>query len=125
MAVPLAALARIPSANRLPNRCVRAYVVERYYGTDVAKSTAYGMEYQGQGWMNPGSNAVYAEVHAPAAGHSACPVCQMEVDPATALKSFYKGTAYYFCSQSHKELFDQSPEKFVDVAVGRRKGREV
>lgn len=91
-------------------------VVERYYGTDVAKDTAYGMEYQGQGWMNPGSNAVYAEVHAPAAGHSLCPVCQMEVDPATALKSLYKGKAYYFCSQSHKDLFDQSPEKFMDVA---------
>ncbi|MGH8101623.1 MAG: DJ-1/PfpI family protein, partial [Chthoniobacterales bacterium] len=35
-------------------------VVERYYGRDVAKKTAYNMEYQGQGWMNPDSNQLYA-----------------------------------------------------------------
>ena len=28
-------------------------VVERYYGRDVARKTAYNMEYQGEGWMNP------------------------------------------------------------------------
>src|SRR5205814_8032349 len=28
-------------------------VVERYYGRDVAQTTAYTMEYQGQGWLNP------------------------------------------------------------------------
>jgi putative intracellular protease/amidase len=35
-------------------------VVERYYGRDVARQTAFDMEYQGEGWMNPDSNAVYA-----------------------------------------------------------------
>ena len=35
-------------------------VVERYYGREVAQKTAYTMEYQGQGWMNPDSNQIYA-----------------------------------------------------------------
>ena len=35
-------------------------VVERYYGRDVARKTAYNMEYQGEGWMNPDSNQMYA-----------------------------------------------------------------
>lgn len=35
-------------------------VVGRYYGREVATQAAYNMEYQGQGWMNPDSNAVYA-----------------------------------------------------------------
>ncbi|HET9742113.1 MAG TPA: DJ-1/PfpI family protein [Terriglobales bacterium] len=29
------------------------HVVERYYGHEVAKQTAYQMEYQGTGWMDP------------------------------------------------------------------------
>jgi len=29
-------------------------VVERYYGREIAKKTAYNMEYQGQGWMESG-----------------------------------------------------------------------
>src|SRR6184192_728456 len=28
-------------------------VVERYYGREVAQKTAYNLEYQGQGWMDP------------------------------------------------------------------------
>ena len=35
-------------------------VVERYYGREVAQKTAYNMEYQGEGWMNPDSNQTYA-----------------------------------------------------------------
>ena len=35
-------------------------VVERYFGREVAEKTAYNMEYQGLGWMNPNSNQVYA-----------------------------------------------------------------
>src|SRR5438067_4134406 len=34
-------------------------VVERYFGREVARKTAYDMEYQGQGWMNPDSNQTY------------------------------------------------------------------
>ena len=44
------------------------------------------------------------------------PVCGMEVDQAktNALKrtSEYRGTTYYFCSDSCKRRFDASPEKF-------------
>jgi len=35
-------------------------VVERYFGPRVAEKTAYNMEYQGLGWMNPMGNQVYA-----------------------------------------------------------------
>ena len=31
-------------------------VVERYFGREVATQTAYDMEYQGQGWLDPSSN---------------------------------------------------------------------
>jgi putative intracellular protease/amidase/YHS domain-containing protein len=88
-------------------------VVERYYGSDVAKKTAYYMEYQGQGWLNPASNEVYANVAVSTDAHPLCPVCSMEVNKATAPKSAYKGKAYYFCSLGHKELFDKSPARYL------------
>jgi transcriptional regulator GlxA family with amidase domain/YHS domain-containing protein len=88
-------------------------VVERYFGRDVAKNTAYQMEYQGQGWLNPESNAVYAEEAKSTAEHPLCPVCTMEVDAATAPKSVYKGKTYYFCSQEHKDQFDAAPAKWL------------
>ncbi len=37
-------------------------VVERYFGREVAKQTAFTLEYRGEGWMHPGSNAVYASM---------------------------------------------------------------
>jgi Cu+-exporting ATPase len=56
------------------------------------------------------------------------PVCGMEVDekqaPAT---SEYKGKTYYFCAQSCKERFDQSPEKFLSGSIdqhAREAGQE-
>jgi transcriptional regulator GlxA family with amidase domain len=88
-------------------------VVERYYGHEVAVNTAYQLEYQGQGWMDPNSNAVYAKTPVSTAEHPLCPVCEMEVDAATAPKSVYKGKTYYFCMQSHKAMFDSAPDKFV------------
>jgi len=91
-------------------------VVERYYGRDVAKRTAYDMEYQGQGWMNPDSNEVYAQVRTASAEHPLCPVCEMEVDPKLAPKSDYRGETYYFCSDEHKELFEKAPDKFANAA---------
>ncbi len=36
------------------------HVVERYFGRKVAEATAYNLEYQGLGWKDPGSNAIYA-----------------------------------------------------------------
>jgi putative intracellular protease/amidase/YHS domain-containing protein len=88
-------------------------VIERYYGTDTAKETAYDMEYQGQGWLNPDSNAIYAKARASTDQHPICPVCDMQVDPKTAFKSTYEGKTYYFCMKMHKAAFDASPEKFV------------
>jgi putative intracellular protease/amidase/YHS domain-containing protein len=90
-------------------------VVERYFGREVATTTAYQMEYQGQGWMNPDSNEVYAEGRASTEQHPLCPVCEMDVDPALAPKSAYKGKTYYFCSSDHKEQFDAAPDKFTNA----------
>src|SRR5580700_8726382 len=69
-------------------------VVERYYGRDVARQTAFDMEYQGEGWTNPDSNAVYARAYTQSDEHPVCPVCGMAVDRASAPKSVYKGQTY-------------------------------
>ena len=90
-------------------------VVERYYGRDVAEKTAYNMEYQGQGWMNPDSNHAYAAAPVSTAEHPLCTVCGMDVDPKIAPKSTFKNQTYYFCSADDKKTFDTDPEKFVGV----------
>lgn len=90
-------------------------VVERYYGRDAAMQTADYMEYQGQGWLNPNSNAAYAVARVSTDTHPLCPVCTMDVDPQTALKSVYQGKTYYFCSPGHKAIFDAAPAKFTDA----------
>jgi len=94
-------------------------VVERYYGRDVAQKTAYNMEYQGQGWMNADSNQIYAKAPVSTAEHPLCPVCGMDVDVATAPKSVYKGTTYYFCSDDDKKTFDSAPDKFATATLRR------
>jgi putative intracellular protease/amidase/YHS domain-containing protein len=90
-------------------------LVERYFGREVAQKTAYNMEYQGLGWMNPDSNQVYAATPVSTAEHPLCPVCGMDVDPATAPKSVFKGATYYFCSDDDKKTFDAAPDKFVNT----------
>jgi putative intracellular protease/amidase/YHS domain-containing protein len=92
-------------------------VVERYFGREVAQKTAYNMEYQGLGWMNPDSNQVYAATPVSTAEHPVCPVCGMDVDPATAPKSVFKGTTYYFCSDDDKKTFGTAPDKFVNTQL--------
>ena len=89
------------------------HVVERYFGRKAATDTAYNMEYQGQGWMNADSNAVYAAALVSTDAHPLCPVCQMDVDPATSPKTVYQGKSYYFCSTGHKETFDAAPADWV------------
>jgi putative intracellular protease/amidase/YHS domain-containing protein len=91
-------------------------VIERYFGREVAQQTAYDMEYQGQGWMNPESNQLYAAERVSTAEHPVCPVCGMDVDPATAPKSVFKGATYYFCSDNDKKTFDATPDKFVNAS---------
>src|SRR5438034_9520686 len=88
-------------------------VVERYFGREAAKQTAYNMEYQGQGWMNPDSNQVYASAPVSTADHPLCPVCGMDVDPKSGPKSVFNGKIYYFCSDNDKKTFDAAPDKFV------------
>ena len=51
------------------------------------------------------------------------PVCDMEVDPQTALKSEFQGQTYYFCSLACKQAFDENPKEYVERAKamgGRR-----
>jgi transcriptional regulator GlxA family with amidase domain len=89
-------------------------VVERYFGRDVAAQTAYYMEYQGQGWTDPDSNQVYRTRRTSTSTHPLCPVCDMEVDPASAPRSVYHDKTYYFCMPAHKVMFDQSPQGFLE-----------
>ena len=72
-------------------------VVERYFGRDVATETAYQMGYQGQGWLDPASNEVYAKARTSTDEHPLCPVCDMEVDPRSSLKSVYQSYAASEC----------------------------
>jgi len=90
-------------------------VVGRYFGREVAAQTAYYMEYQGEGWTDPNSNQAYRQRRVSTAAHPLCPVCEMEVDPATAPKSVYRRQTYYFCMAGHKVIFDATPEKFVET----------
>jgi YHS domain-containing protein len=94
--------------------------VERYFGRDVAQKTAFWMEYQGHGWMNPDSNSVYAQVRS-TDEHPLCPICTMEVDPKIAPKSVFAGKTYYFCTQEHKKLFDTAPEKIAKWLTTRER----
>lgn len=41
------------------------------------------------------------------------PVCGMEVDAGTALKSEYQGRTYHFCCQGCKKTFDQNPSAYA------------
>ena len=88
-------------------------VVERYYGRFVAERTAFYMEYQGTGWMDPtgASNAAYVEK--PKGNELICPVCGMAVSPTSSIQSKYKGVTYHFCVEIHKTEFDQNPSDFV------------
>jgi YHS domain-containing protein/putative intracellular protease/amidase len=89
------------------------HVVERYFGRKVAEDTAYTLEYQGKGWNDPASNAIYLQAAVSSDEHPLCPICGMEVDPKTALKSEYREKTYYFCSEDHKKEFDGAPDKWL------------
>lgn len=89
--------------------------VDRYFGRAVTLKTIEQLEYQSQGWLDPKVNQIFAKEPVASPGHALCPVCQMEVDPATAPKSVYKGQTYYFMSEDHKKAFDADPEKYLNV----------
>jgi putative intracellular protease/amidase/YHS domain-containing protein len=88
-------------------------VVERYFGREVAARTAEHMEYQGEGWLNPNSNAMYASERKSTEAHPLCPVCWMDVDPQSAARSAYQGKNYYFCMPDHKRRFDATPDRYL------------
>lgn len=88
-------------------------VVERYFGRAVAQRTAYNLEYQGQGWLDPQSNLAYAKRPVSTELHPLCAVCDMAVDKATAPASTYRGRPYYFCMPEHQALFDAGPDRFL------------
>jgi putative intracellular protease/amidase/YHS domain-containing protein len=85
------------------------HVVERYFGRKMAEDTAYNLEYQGQGWKDPSSNAIYAQA-------LTCPVCGMPSDAAKKATSLYKGKTYYFCQMGEvcKGTFDAAPNKYAE-----------
>lgn len=41
------------------------------------------------------------------------PVCGMQVNESTTLKSEHMGQAFYFCSQNCKSSFDANPMKYM------------
>jgi transcriptional regulator GlxA family with amidase domain/YHS domain-containing protein len=83
-------------------------VVQRYLGNQAAKDIADGIEYQGQGWLHPDSNQVYAKFAETNEELPICPLCQMQ--GLKSLKSTYAGKNYYFCHESEKEFFDKHLE---------------
>ena len=91
------------------------HVVERYFGREVALSTADNLEYQGLGWQDANSNRAYARSRVSTDQHPLCPVCEMDVDAASAPKSVYRQHVYYFCGEGHKRLFDSAPDRFVSA----------
>lgn len=88
-------------------------VVERYFGRTVASNTANAMEYQGRGWLDPLSNNAYAKPRRSTDQHPVCPICEMDVDKATASSSVYRKRTIYFCMKEHKQMFDANPAHFT------------
>lgn len=88
------------------------HVVERYYGRAVAEATATQLEYQGQGWKDPNSNAAFAARPVSTPDHPVCPVCEMAVDPDPALHTTHRGHDVYFCSESCQAAFAKAPDRY-------------
>lgn len=90
------------------------HVVARYFGGEIAQSTATALEYQGQGWRDPNSNAEFAKKPVSTDDHPVCPVCELEVDKRKALTGSFRNKMYFFCSEGDKERFERTPDRFVD-----------
>src|ERR1700675_2897900 len=77
------------------------------------------MEYQGQSWLDPSLKCVYNVVpNQPKSIRSA--LCA--VWAPIVIKTQYRGTTYYFCSEDHKHQFDAAPSKITtqgNVGCGR------
>jgi len=92
-------------------------VVERYFGRAAARNTAYALEYQGLGWLDPASNHAYATRRRSTALQPLCPVCDMDVDQATAPTSTWRGRRYAFCMPGHKQAFDTRPDQYLQASA--------
>lgn len=46
-------------------------------------------------------------------GKAIDPVCGMQVDPASAKSSIYRGQPYFFCSTEHRDAFELNPEQYL------------
>lgn len=58
--------------------------------------------------------AARADLPAAGAGIAIDPVCDMEVEIATApATSVYKGRTYYFCAPGCKKIFDEHPDEYA------------
>jgi transcriptional regulator GlxA family with amidase domain len=92
------------------------HIVERYRGRAATREVADYLEYQGQGWLDPSTNAQYARPRKADASRPTCILCGMEVDPAKAPKSVFRGVTYLFCSTDHKAAFDAEPLRILELA---------
>lgn len=88
------------------------HVVDRYYGRAVAEQAALDLEYQGTGWKDPDSNAMFATRPVSTAEHPICPVCEMDVSKEAAVPGSFDGRTVYFCGDECRKLFAAHPEKF-------------
>ncbi len=50
------------------------------------------------------------------------PVCGMDVDEGSELKSVHKGVTYYFCSEGCKKAFDKNPARYLKKETGGQHG---
>jgi YHS domain-containing protein len=48
-----------------------------------------------------------------AATQATDPVCGLKVDPNTAPQATHQGETYHFCSEEHRQLFEQNPAKYL------------
>ena len=61
----------------------------------------------------PASRAAGSPATKAAAKQATDPVCGLKVDPNTAPHSTHQGETYHFCSEEHRQLFEQNPAKYL------------
>lgn len=96
-------------------------VVERYLGTDATIDLADGMEYQGNGWRDAGSNDAYARLPVLTGDPPRCPVCLAPVD--RTLAATHRNATYYFCSKEDRDFFTEHTDtfdRFLDEDASRQ-----
>lgn len=87
------------------------HVVARYFGVEVADSTAADIEYVGYGWKNPNDTGDIFQRIEKAHKGLVCPVCMMGPIGKDILYRL-DGKTYYFCSENCRRTFIKHPEQF-------------